>query len=384
MDFILNISFRLLLTMVLAFLITPLIKKLAFKINAVDYPDKRRINLKPMPTAGGLAIYLAFAFSVIFLFHDLVPFKYGMHLIISSGIVVLTGLLDDTRELSPRQKLAGIFIAALYVCFVFDVTVSSITIPYLGVVTLPIWLSYLITVLWIVGLTNAINLLDGLDGLASGVSMIVLTSIGVIGYIGSASGAVILQVPLVIFILLASTLGFFPFNFYPARIFLGDTGALLLGFLIAVSSIQGLKNATFISLITPLVILGVPLTDTFSAIIRRKLNKKPISSADKMHLHHRLISLGFTHRGAVLMIYCLSLIFSMIALLYLFTNTWATILLTIASLFGLEIFIELIELNGTNRQPLLQVFKFIGNRAYRHSVLQARKNIKRKKEEDND
>ncbi len=372
MEFILKIAFRLFLTMILALLITPLIKKLSFKIGAVDKPNARRINTVSMPTAGGLAIYIAFSLSILFLFPDLIPFRYGLNLVISSGIVVITGLIDDIFELKPRQKLIGVVLAALYVCFVFDITVSTITLPHIGLIPLD-WLSYPITVLWIVGLTNAINLVDGLDGLASGISIIALTTIGIVGYIASSTGAVQLQVPLAIFILLMSVLGFFPFNFYPAKIFLGDTGALLLGFLISVLSIQGLKNATFITLITPLIILGVPITDTLFAMIRRRLNKRPISSADKMHLHHRLISLGFTHRGAVLTIYCLALIFSIIALLYMFTNTLATVLLTIACLFGLQIFIEMIGLTGVERQPLLNALKFIGNKAYRKEILEKRK-----------
>ncbi|MDR2278275.1 MraY family glycosyltransferase [Vagococcus fluvialis] len=377
MDFILKIAFRLFLTMILAFLLTPLIKKLAFKIGAVDKPNSRRVNKVAMPTAGGLAIYIAFSISVLFFFPDLIPMKYAIHLVVSSGIVVVTGLIDDIFELKPRQKLLGVTLAALYVCFVFDVTVSTISLPHIGAIPLQ-WLSYPFTILWIAGLTNAINLVDGLDGLASGISIIALTTIGIIGYVASATDAVKLQVPLTIFILLMSVLGFFPFNFYPAKIFLGDTGALLLGFLISVLSIQGLKNATLITLITPLVILGVPITDTLFAMIRRKLNNRPISSADKMHLHHRLISLGFTHRGAVLTIYSMAIIFSVIAMLYMFTNTLATILLTIACLFGLQMFIELIGLTGVDKQPLLNSLKYLGNKAYRNSVKQKRKEKKKK------
>jgi UDP-GlcNAc:undecaprenyl-phosphate GlcNAc-1-phosphate transferase len=377
MDFILKIAFRLFLTMILAFLLTPLIKKLAFKIGAVDKPNSRRVNKVAMPTAGGLAIYIAFSISVLFFFPDLIPMKYAIHLVVSSGIVVVTGLIDDIFELKPRQKLLGVILAALYVCFVFDVTVSTISLPHIGAIPLQ-WLSYPFTILWIAGLTNAINLVDGLDGLASGISIIALTTIGIIGYVASATDAVKLQVPLTIFILLMSVLGFFPFNFYPAKIFLGDTGALLLGFLISVLSIQGLKNATLITLITPLVILGVPITDTLFAMIRRKLNNRPISSADKMHLHHRLISLGFTHRGAVLTIYSMAIIFSVIAMLYMFTNTLATILLTIACLFGLQMFIELIGLTGIDKQPLLNSLKYLGNKAYRDSVKQKRKEKKMK------
>nr|WP_206168036.1 MraY family glycosyltransferase [Vagococcus vulneris] len=378
MNFLMTLLLRLLATAGVAALITPLIRRLSFKIGAVDVPNKRRINKKIMPSAGGLAIYIAFSLSLVILFQDVIPLYYSLNLIASSGIIVITGLFDDIFELTPRQKLFGIILAAIYVCFVFDITIQTITIPYLGVIHLGIF-SYPITILWILALTNAINLIDGLDGLASGISIIALTTIGLIGYISSSTGAVKLQVPITIFILLVSTIGFFPYNFFPAKIYLGDTGALFLGFMISLVSIQGLKNATFISLISPLIILGVPITDTIFAMLRRKINRKPISSADKMHLHHRLLSMGFTHRGAVLMIYCLAIIFSLIALLYMYTNTWATILLIISCFFGIEILIELLGLLGTDRQPMLTLFKFIGNRAYRQEILEKRKQNKRDK-----
>lgn len=368
MSFITTLLLRLLITAIFAAAITPLVRLLAFKIGAVDIPNKRRINKKIMPSAGGLAIYIAFSLSLIILFQDIIPLFYSLNIIASSGIIVITGLLDDVIELTPRQKLFGMILAAIYVCFVFDITIQTVTLPYFGTITLGI-LSYPVTILWIIALTNAINLIDGLDGLASGISIIALTSIGFVGYIGSSTGAVKLQVPITIFILLFSIIGFFPFNFFPAKIFLGDTGALFLGFMISVLSIQGLKNATFISLITPLVILGVPITDTIFAMLRRKLNNRPISSADKMHLHHRLLSLGFTHRGAVIMIYCLAIVFSLIALLYMYTNTWATILLIISCAFGIELLIELLGLLGTDRQPMLTLFKFIGNKAYRQKKI---------------
>ncbi|AQP53112.1 undecaprenyl-phosphate alpha-N-acetylglucosaminyl 1-phosphate transferase [Vagococcus penaei] len=368
MSFITTLLLRLLITAIFAAAITPLVRLLAFKIGAVDIPNKRRINKKIMPSAGGLAIYIAFSLSLVVLFQDIIPLFYSLNIIASSGIIVITGLLDDVIELTPRQKLFGMILAAVYVCFVFDITIQTVTLPYFGTITLGI-LSYPVTILWIIALTNAINLIDGLDGLASGISIIALTSIGFVGYIGSSTGAVKLQVPITIFILLFSIIGFFPFNFFPAKIFLGDTGALFLGFMISVLSIQGLKNATFISLITPLVILGVPITDTIFAMLRRKLNNRPISSADKMHLHHRLLSLGFTHRGAVIMIYCLAIVFSLIALLYMYTNTWATILLIISCAFGIELLIELLGLLGTDRQPMLTLFKFIGNRAYRQKKM---------------
>jgi len=235
------------------------------------------------------------------------------------------------------------------------------------------------TILWILAITKSVNLIDGLDGLASGVSIISLTTIGIISYFFLPNSV---EVPMVIFTLIAAIVGFFPYNFYPATIFLGDTGALFLGFMISVLSLQGLKNATFITVITPMLILGVPITDTVYAMIRRKFNKQKISSADKMHLHHRLLSLGFTHRGTVLTIYALAMVFSFIALLMNYASNTAIILLIISTGFGIELFIELIGLVGENRQPLMCALKFLGNRRFRQKVLKARAEKRKDKQEE--
>ena len=372
MNFIVSLVLRLLLVSAIAYLITPIGRRFSLYIKAVDYPNTRRLNKKPMPSAGGLTIYVTFIITTLFIFPDVIPTDYALKIILSSGIVVLTGVLDDIFELSPKQKLLGITLGALAAFYIADIRMNTVSLfsffdINLGFLSLPL------TLIWIIALTNAINLIDGLDGLASGVSIIALMAMGIVGYIAVSSAGVIIQVPIMIFIVVACIVGFLPFNFYPAKIYLGDTGALFLGFMIAILSLQGLKNTTVISLITPLIILGVPITDTLFAIIRRLLNKQPISSADKMHLHHRLLSIGFTHRGAVLMIYALAFIFSFIAILYSFSDMWANIIMTIALLFGLELFVELIGLTGTERQPLMNALKFIGNRAYRIERLEKRK-----------
>ena len=166
--------------------------------------------------------------------------------------------------------------------------------------------------------------------------------------------------------MVASLLGFLPHNFHPAKIFLGDTGALFIGFMIAVFSLKGLKNVTFVSLIIPIVILGVPITDTVYAMLRRFLNNRPISQADRHHLHHRLMQLGLSHRQTVLVIYGLSLVFSFIALLYPVSSFWGGILLTIAVVIGLELFVESIGLVGENRQPLLHAIQHLVKRLEKH------------------
>lgn len=358
-----EVIIKLFVTFFIALIVTPLVKMLAFKIGAVDKPGKRRINTVVMPTMGGLAIFIAFVVSTLILFADLIPRQYILPIICSAAVVIITGIIDDVKELSPRGKLLGILIASLMIYYWAGIRISMITVPYIGQIELG-YLSLPLTLLWIIALTNAINLIDGLDGLASGISIIALMTIGITSYFFTPSTMV--YIPLVIFIMVASIAGFFPYNFQPASIFLGDTGALFLGFMISVMSLQGLKNATLISLVTPLVILGVPITDTVYAIIRRVLNNRPISSADKMHLHHRLLSLGFSHRGAVLTIYCLALIFSFISLLYYYTSFWGTVVLTIAGILGVELFVELIGLVGVDRQPLLKLFRKLGSRGGDH------------------
>lgn len=357
--------------MFISLALTPLVKILAVKIGAVDKPNERRINTKIMPSMGGLAIYLAFSFSSFFIFSDVIPRSYVLPIIFSAGIVVITGMLDDIKEISPKKKMIGLMCAALSIYFIAGIKIDTLSIPFIGSWNLG-WFSLPITLLWILAITNAINLIDGLDGLASGVSMIGLSTIGIIGYFYLHASTIF--IPILIFVLVASIAGFFPYNFQPASIFLGDTGALFLGFMISVLSLQGLKNATLITLITPLIILGVPITDTVFAMIRRVLNNKPISSADKMHLHHRLLSLGFTHRGAVLTIYCLAIIFSFIALVYNYTSMWGSVILTLAILLGIDLFVELIGLAGEKYQPILYLLKLVGNKEYRENRKTKQKN----------
>jgi UDP-GlcNAc:undecaprenyl-phosphate GlcNAc-1-phosphate transferase len=367
--FIYEIVIRLFLTFILSLIVTPIIKLLAFRIGAFDAPGERRINVKNMPTAGGLGIYFVFAFSCLVLFQSIIPRVYILPILLGAGIVVATGLLDDIYELSPKKKTIGILLGALVIYFVAKIRIDAVTLPLLGHIDLR-WASLPLTLFWILAITNAVNLIDGLDGLASGVSIISLATIGVIGYFFLHAKTVF--IPIVIFVLVASIAGFFPYNFYPAKIFLGDTGALFLGFMIAVLSLQGLKNATFITVVTPMIILGVPITDTVYAIIRRVMNKKPISSADKMHLHHRLLSLGFTHKGAVMTIYGLALVFSFVALLISYASNVGSILLIVFSAIGLELFIEMIGLVGEDHQPLMYILRMFGNREFRHQQLEKR------------
>ncbi|KAF0425395.1 MraY family glycosyltransferase [Pediococcus acidilactici] len=341
-------------TMIISAILTPFVRRIAFKIGAVDKPNARRVNKVPMPTMGGLAIFMAFNFSLFFLLRNQIPNPQFYGIFFGECIIMLTGIIDDIFELKPSQKMIGILLAALVVYWFAEVQMTTLTLPFIGIVSLG-WLSLPITLLWIAAITNAINLLDGLDGLATGVTIIALFTTGFTGLFFLPSTNI--YIVIMIFTLVAAEVGFLPYNFFPARIYLGDTGALFIGFMIAVFSLSGLKNATFISVLIPVMILGVPLTDTIYAILRRLLNKQSIAHADKRHLHHRLMQMGLTHRQTVLVIYGISMIFSFIALLYPLSTLWGSVLLTVGILVGIELFVEAIGLVGENRTPMLSWIK---------------------------
>ncbi|HFU5573894.1 TPA: glycosyltransferase family 4 protein, partial [Enterococcus faecium] len=351
----------------LSLILTPVFKIISVQTGMVDKPNERRINKVPMPSAGGLPIFISFVISTLFLFRKIIPQSYIVPILIASLVIIVTGVLDDKYELTPKQKSIGILIASLIIYFVADIRIDSFTLPFIGYIQLG-WLSFPVTIFWIFGITNAVNLIDGLDGLAAGISLIGLITIGIIGYFFLHASTV--YIPVVIFCLVASIIGFFPYNFYPAKIYLGDTGALFLGFMMAVLSLQGLKNVTFVSSISLLIVMGVPVTDTFFAIIRRKANRVSFSTADKKHLHHRLISLGFTHKGAVLTIYAMALMFSFTAMVMNYTGRIGTIILIIAMLFAAILLFELIGLINEKHQFILKTLRFLGNKEYRTQVKQ--------------
>ena len=302
---------------------------------------------------------------------------------VEDGIVILIGattenpyfevnnaLLSRCRifELKPLPKMLGIVIGAVIVWAFTDFRFDSFKIPFGGpVIQFGPVLTLILTVLWIAAITNAINLIDGLDGLVGGVSIISLMTMGVISYFFLYDTDIFLN--LTIFVLVAAIIGFFPYNYHPAIIYLGDTGALFIGFMIGVLSLQGLKNATAVAILSPVIILGVPITDTVVAIVRRKLSGRPAMEADKMHLHHRLLAMGFTHRGAVLVVYAIATLFSLIALLLNVSSRLGGILLLLSLLLGMEILIEGLEIWGIGRTPLFNFLKFIGNSDYRQAIM---------------
>lgn len=336
------------ISMVTAIAVTPLVIKLAHKIGAVDKPNKRKVHQNVMPRLGGLAIFIAVTVGY---------FVAGLYeakitgIMVGALIIIVLGIIDDKYEISAKIKLLGQILAA---CAVMGsgLTVEVLNIPFIGVFDLGIF-SYVVTLFWILAITNAINLIDGLDGLSAGISSIVFASIAFLAF--SADKMLILTLSL---ILLGSTLGFLFHNFYPAKIFMGDTGSMFLGYSIAILSLLGLfKSVTLFSFVVPVMILGVPIFDTSFAIIRRVVNRKPISVADKSHLHHRLLALGLSHRDTVLVIYGFGLIFSIAAITFeTLTLRWAIFILVFI-LIAFEIVAEKIGLVNDDYRPILSVFR---------------------------
>ncbi|WP_223592280.1 glycosyltransferase family 4 protein [Neobacillus bataviensis] len=342
------------ITLILCFfssiLLTPLVKKLAFKIGATDKPNQRKVHQKIMPRLGGLAIYLSFIIGLLVMRPG---GQYALPIIIGSIIIVITGILDDMLELSAKIKFVAQIAAAAIVVIWGGVHVQFINLPFGGQIEFG-YFSIPLTIIWIVGITNAINLIDGLDGLAAGVSSIALITI---------SGMAIIMgdgyVTAVASIVLASTLGFLLYNFHPAKIFMGDTGALFLGYMISVLSLLGFKNVTLISFIVPVIILGVPISDTFFAIIRRIVNKKPLSAPDKSHLHHCLLRSGFTHRQTVLIIYAMAAFFGLAAIIFSQAKLMGGVFLILVLLILIELIAETVGLVGKNYRPLIKMMRVL-------------------------
>lgn len=290
--------------MLLSFSLTPLVRVLAYKIGALDIPkDNRRMHKKPIPLIGGLAIFLSFVLTCMF-FCDL---NRDMFLLLTGGLLmVILGTCDDMLKLNAWLKLA------VQVAISAFVVIGGIKIEQINIggnyITLGIW-SIPLTILWITGLTNAVNLIDGLDGLSCGVSTISSISILCVVILqGDFASA------LVAIILVGACCGFLPFNRNPAKIFMGDTGALFLGYTLAVISVEGMfKMHAVISMLVPLFIFAFPIADTAFAIIRRMLSGKSPFAPDRGHLHHKLVDMGFTQKESVKILYSLCGILGLVA-----------------------------------------------------------------------
>lgn len=332
-----DIAIAFLLAFITAFVITPYTIRLAKKVGAIDIPEKRRINDTPIPRLGGLAVIAGFLVSSLYLviamtiekkiilqgqeqyYLKLIGFFLG---IITLGIVCY---IDDVKGLPAIVKLIGQIIAA-FIVVSFGIKIDETNIQFIdNILESNEIFVYILTIGWIVGITNAINLIDGLDGLSSGITLISCLSLVIIFSLNySPVIAIVLTTALA-----GAIVGFLPYNFNPAKTFIGDIGAQFLGFSLAIISILGIaKTYTAIVLVAPLIVLALPICDTLFAIVRRVIkgkSLKAIFSPDTGHLHHKLMKKGYTQKQAVLILYAVSAIFGMFAIILLESGIWKAI-----------------------------------------------------------
>jgi UDP-GlcNAc:undecaprenyl-phosphate GlcNAc-1-phosphate transferase len=291
----LEVVYGTVVALVIVVLLTPAVGGMARLLGVVDKPDGRRLNVRPIPRLGGLALFLGIIVPA------LAFLKFSQEtrgILLGAAVATTVGAVDDFRGLRWWEKLGG-QAAAAAIPTGFGVWIDRFTFPVLGVHGLPEWVGVPLTIFWIVAIMNMVNFLDGLDGLAAGVCGIAGGTFSVIALsLGKPNPAILSA------IVLGGTLGFLRHNFYPARIFMGDSGALLLGFVLAAVSVQGLlKTAAVAALFFPLLVLAVPILDTSFVVARRLKYRQPIYTADREHLHHRFVNIGFSQRRAAIYIY---------------------------------------------------------------------------------
>nr|WP_206081470.1 MraY family glycosyltransferase [Megasphaera sp. SW808] len=294
------------IALIVAYVLTPGVKKLAIKVGAVDKPNARKVHTHAIPRLGGLAIYVGFMAAVLFC----VPVRHELlGLLLGCTAIVALGIWDDICNIPAKVKLVGQIVAAC-IPIAFGIQIEWLTNPFGTLIVLPELVAIPVTIFWIIGFTNTVNLIDGLDGLAAGVSFIASVSMFLLAYTMNQ------YLPAMIIVAMAgAALGFLQYNFNPAKIFMGDTGSMLLGYTMAVAAVLGLvKTAATIALVVPLIALGLPILDTLFAIIRRKMSGVPIFQPDKGHLHHRLLALGMSQKQAVLIMYFVSIVLGIVAL----------------------------------------------------------------------
>lgn len=308
-------AFTFLVALAVTFVLTPVVKNFAIRIGAVDKPDARKVHHGLIPRLGGLAIYTGFMVSVI----ATIGFTYEMvGIMVGATFLIAVGIADDVYSLPPKVKLLGQIIAAAIPVVIFNINIEWIDVPRLGIVYLPEIISLPLTIFWIIGFVNTVNLIDGLDGLAAGIATIASIAIALLAFqMGQwvAAAAMIAMT--------GACLAFLQYNFNPAKIFMGDTGSMFLGYIISAVSVMGsMKTVATAVLIVPLLALTVPITDTLLAIVRRKSSGVPIFSPDKNHLHHRLLAKGLNQKQVVLVMYALTAFFSCTALIVIHLSLW--------------------------------------------------------------
>ena len=331
-----DIAIAFLLAFITAFVITPYTIRLARKVGAVDIPNDRRVNKTAMPRLGGLAVIAGFVMSAIYLVitmkvENKIDFisdgldKKILGVFLGGTILTIICFIDDVKGIKPLVKLAGQLLSAIVVASC-GVLIDNFSIPFEeNSIIINEVFSYILTIGWIVGITNAINLIDGLDGLSSGITLIACISLLIIF---SLNGSPLIAI-ILITALAGGIVGFLPYNFNPAKTFIGDVGSNFMGFAIAVISILGVaKTYTAIVIIAPIIVLALPIFDTIWAIIRRIVKTKSIKGvfkADKGHLHHKLMARGYTQKQAVLILYGITATLGMVAIILLDSGPWKAI-----------------------------------------------------------
>ena len=329
-------------------LLTPILKKIAYQLDIYAEMNERTIHTKKIARIGGVAIYVSFIITMAMF----VKVDDALNrILIGASVMFIGGLIDDMLNLRPKSKLAFQCAAALILISFGGVTLDAIRLPFGISIDLGL-ISLLVTFVWVIGITNAVNLIDGLDGLAGGISVIILVVIATLSLLEGRSDIMMLSL-----ILAGSTLGFLMYNSHPASIFMGDCGALFLGFVISAISLLGFKSSTLITLGLPILLLGIPILDTISAIIRRKLSGKSFSDADKNHLHHVLMR-RFGHRNTVLILYAVTGLFGLTAYLYIVNKSLGLIALIVMAI-GVELFLEISHMISPQYHPILSVIDVI-------------------------
>ncbi len=326
-------------SLILTLLLSPVARKIALMVGAVDRPSRRKIHKKIISRFGGLSIYISFLIAVVLglMIAGSFGIKFSQReinaligVLIGGGLITLIGLVDDVKGMPALAKLFGQIIASSVAVY-FGVQILFVSTPFYKLVMLGLWAPVL-TVMWMVAITNAMNLIDGLDGLACGITVIAAATLFIVALkMGQMDSALILCA------LCGVGLGFLRYNFHPASIFLGDSGSLFLGFALACASIVGVLKSTLVfALIIPVAVLAVPIFDTAGVIIRRTIARRSIFEADKRHLHHRLLKAGFNQREVVVLIYAACLILSLSALAATaFNNYPALVMLSILVVMGI-------------------------------------------------
>jgi UDP-GlcNAc:undecaprenyl-phosphate GlcNAc-1-phosphate transferase len=345
-EMLLPILFALAAALIVSFAVTPLVRMLAKKVGAMDDPkrDDRRMHKEPMPRLGGLAIFAGFmAAFLVFGAGEMDRTVAGI--LIGAVLIVVVGAIDDMLTLPWWIKLSG-QLAAAAIPVVYGLRADIFTNPISGDPVTFGFISIPITILWIIGITNAVNLIDGLDGLAAGVSGIASFSMLVIALATGNPAAALLTAALT-----GGCLGFLPYNFNPARLIMGDCGALFLGYILSCASILGLfKFYAVISFAVPFLILGLPIFDTAAAFFRRLAKgQNPLSTADRGHVHHRLIDMGFSQKQAVAILYSISAVMGLSAIVLTTSGELRVIVLLLAVLACILFYIGIIRKSG--RKP---------------------------------